>query len=94
MPANPKYLTNSPWQQFAKLSSGILGGYAISALLHAVLLQWFPFYSEILVTTIISLFIMWCILLIIPYLFENGWKVFGIYSMCILTLSTLYFLGN
>ncbi len=94
MPANPKYLTKSPWQQFAKISAGILGGYLITALLHMILAIWIPLHNEVLITSIFSLFIVWCVLLIVPYLFENGWKAWGIYGASIIMLYVLYFFAN
>lgn len=94
MPANPKYLTQSKWQKFAKLSAGILGGYLISALLHMVLILLLPFHKEALVSSTFSLFIVWVVLLIIPYLFKNGWKVWGLYLVVILFLSVLFYFVN
>ncbi|WP_062060720.1 hypothetical protein [Aquimarina longa] len=94
MPANPKFLTKSPWQQFAKISAGILGGYAISALLHMCMSLWLPNPKEVLVTTIFTLFIVWCGLLIVPFLFKNGWKAWGIYILIIIVLLGIYYLGN
>lgn len=94
MPANPKYLTQSKWQKFAKLSAGILGGYLISALLHMVFILLLPFHKEALVSSTFSLFIVWVVLLIIPYLFKNGWKVWGLYVVAILFLSVLFYFVN
>ncbi|WBX76848.1 hypothetical protein PG911_00900 [Tenacibaculum ovolyticum] len=94
MPANTKYLTKSPWQQFAKISAGILGGYIISALFHMVLALWLPIHKEIIISSIFTLFILWCVLLIIPYLFKNGWKVWALYLLITLLLYTAYYFGN
>lgn len=94
MPANPKHLTKSPWQQFAKISAGILGGYIISALLHMCLPLWLPNAKAVLITSIFTLFIVWCALLIIPFLFKNGWKAWLLYVGIIVVLFTIYYLGN
>ncbi|CAM1359961.1 hypothetical protein [Tenacibaculum xiamenense] len=94
MPANQKFLTKSPWQQFAKISAGILGGYIITAILHMILAIWVPLHNEVLITSIFTLFIVWCILLIVPYLFKNGWKAWGIYGVSIILLYALYFIAN
>ncbi len=94
MPANPKHLTKSPWQQFAKISSGIIGGYIISALFHMCLALWLPNSKDVLITSIYTLFIVWCILLIIPYLFKNGWKVWGLYLVISIVLYIIYYFGN
>lgn len=94
MPANPKYLNKSPWQQFAKLSAGILGGYIISSLLHMVLALFIFPHKIVIATSIVTLFIVWCTLLIIPYLFKNGWKVWGIYLFIIIILYILFYIGG
>lgn len=94
MPANLKHLTKSPWQQFAKISSGILGGYIISALVHMCLPLWLPFPKEVLITSIFTLFIVWCVLLIVPFLFKNGWKAWLLYLVIIAILFIIYYLGN
>lgn len=94
MPANSKYLTKSPWQKFAKLSAGIIGGYFIDALLHMNIALLLPVHHEVLVTTIVTFFIVWCALLILPYLFKNGWKVWGVYGISILLLLVSYYFNN
>lgn len=94
MPANPKYLTKSGWQKFAKISAGVLGGYIISTLLHMVLALWLPMHKEVMISSIFTLFIVWVALLIVPYLFKNGWKAWGLYLVVILLLYILYYFGN
>ncbi|QXP60426.1 hypothetical protein [Olleya sp. HaHaR_3_96] len=94
MPANTKYLNTSPWQQFAKISAGILGGYIISAVLHMCLSLWLPNPKEVLITSIVTLFIVWCALLIIPFLFKNGWKAWLLYIVIITLLYSIYLIGN
>lgn len=92
MPANPKYLTTSPWQKFAKISSGLLGGYSISALIHMCIALLIPFKKEVLVTSIFSMFLCWGTLLILPFLFKNAWKAWIYYLLTILFLSLTYYL--
>ncbi|MDB0600749.1 hypothetical protein [Tenacibaculum maritimum] len=94
MPANSKYLNKSPWQQFAKISAGILGGYIITALLHMSLALWLPHPKEVLITSIYTYFIVWTVLLIVPFLFKNGWKAWGLYILISLFFYVLYYSGN
>lgn len=94
MPANPKYLNKSPWHQFAKISAGILGGYIISALLHMSLALWLPAHKEILITSIATHFIVWGALLVVPFLFKNGWKAWLLYIVIIVVLYGIFYLGN
>lgn len=94
MPANPKYLTKNPWQKFAKLSAGILGGYLVTALLHMCLPLWLPNPKAVLITSIFTFFIVWCTLLIIPYVFKNGWKAWILYLGISIVLYGIYYVGN
>lgn len=92
MPANPKYLTTNKWQRFAKISAGILGGYLVSLAIHLALAQWFPNHENVLITFEFSLFLLWIVLLILPFLFNNGWKIWGIYlSVILFCFVTIYF---
>jgi VIT1/CCC1 family predicted Fe2+/Mn2+ transporter len=90
MPANKKYLTTSPWQKAAKIVAGVIGGYIISSLLHMIGALVIPHYKEILVTSIFTLFLIWMMLLIVPYLFENGYKVLICYVIVIAALYMIY----
>lgn len=94
MPANKKYLTTSSWQKFAKISAGLLGGYAIAALLHMCLPLFLPYPKEVLVTSIFTLYLVWVTLMLIPYLYENGWKVWLVYMAIIIVLYMIYSFGN
>ena len=92
MPANKKYLS-TPWQQFAKLTAGLIGGYIISALLCMCLALWLPNPKKVLITSIYLLFIFWTCFLIIPYLFKNGWVSWLVYLIIITVLYIGYYLG-
>lgn len=94
MPANPKYLTKSPWQKFAKISAGILGGYIVCALLHMCLPLWLPNPKAVLITSVFTFFMVWCTLLIIPFLFKSGWKVWLLYIVISVLLYIVYYFGN
>lgn len=94
MPANTKYLTKSSWHKAAKITAGIIGGYIITALLHLSLALWLPYHKEILITSIYTIFILWGVLLIVPFLFKNGWKVWILYIIISISLYGIYFLGK
>lgn len=91
MPANPKYLNKNPWQRFAKISCGVLGGYLIAALLHMILAILIPIHKEVLITSIITIFLIWCILMIVPFLFKNGWKAWLYYLITVIFLGVIYY---
>jgi len=94
MPANRKYLTYSGWQRFAKLSSGILGGYLIAALFHMALALWLPDHKMVLITSAYGIFIIWGMLMILPFLSKNGWKVWFIYLAVIFLLGIAVHYGS
>lgn len=94
MPANKKYLTYAPWQRFAKISAGIIGGYIISALLHMDLALWLPHHKEILISSIFTTFVVWCALFTFPFLFKNGWKAWLFYLGVIGILYAIFYFGN
>lgn len=93
MPANPKYLQKSSWQAFAKISAGIIGGYILTALLHLCLPLYLPNPKEVLITGIYTVFLVWTLFLILPFLFKNGWKVWLLYIIIAIVLYSLYSLG-
>lgn len=73
MPANPKYLTTSKWQRFAKLSAALIGSFLVTASLHlAAAACTSP--KVILKTAQFSMFMVWAALMFVPYLMNNGWK--------------------
>ncbi|MDC1162515.1 hypothetical protein OAT18_03655 [Tenacibaculum sp.] len=94
MPANSKYLTQSISQKVIKISSGIIGGYIISAMLHIALSLWLPFHKEILITSIYTLFLSWVTLLIVPFLFKNAWKILALYIIASLLLAVIIYFGR
>ncbi|MBT1704752.1 hypothetical protein [Chryseosolibacter indicus] len=79
MPANPKYLTHSGWQRFAKISAAILGGYLVTTALHLALAAWTS-HVTVIITSAFSSFILWVILMVLAFLPRNGWKVWLIYA--------------
>lgn len=91
MPANKKHLNPAFHQRFAKITAGFIGGFALTIalfLIPAVLTD----HVIVLFTLKFAGFIVWGAFMIIPFLFKNGWKVWGIYLMAIVLLSSLLFL--
>lgn len=86
MPANAKYLTVSPWQRFAKISAGILGGYLVAVARHVALAAWVN-HVNVLITSTFSGFITWAMLMIVAFLSKSGWRVWLLY----LLLSVFFF---
>lgn len=93
MPANPKYLTQSKGQRFAKITAAILGGYLVSVSFHLALASWFN-RTNVVVTTIFTGFILWVTLMVVAFLAKNGWKIWFIYLGLSLLFSVLIYLGQ
>ncbi|MCC9017982.1 hypothetical protein [Flavobacterium lipolyticum] len=93
MPANPKYLTQSKWQRFAKITAAILGGYFVSVTFHLALAAWFS-RADILMTMAFSGFILWVALMVVAFLAKSGWKIWGIYILITLIFSLFIYLGQ
>ena len=87
MPANPKYLSPNH-QKFAKLTCGVIGGYLVSFILHLLIGSLVPHTRNYLVTSIVTVYLLWGFLLILPYLFTNGWKIWLIY-LAIISMGAL-----
>ena len=93
MPANPKYLTQSKWQRFAKITAAILGGYFVSVTFHLALASWLN-RANVLMTMAFSGFILWVALMVVAFLAKSGWKIWGIYILLSLVFSLFIYLGQ
>lgn len=92
MPANRKYLTKSPWQRFAKISAGFVGGYVVTQAFHMLLIQWWnP--ANALITLRFGGFALWVTLFILAFLAKNGWKIWGIYLLSTAIMAVLIYLN-
>ncbi|MEM9831247.1 MAG: hypothetical protein AAF944_11465 [Bacteroidota bacterium] len=94
MPANPKYLTASKRQRFAKASASILGGFLVAASFHLALAAWLPDRKNIFATYSFSLFLVWMGLMFIPYLMKNGWTCWLWYGSITLFFSVIIYLAE
>lgn len=93
MPANPKYLTQSKWQRFVKITAAIIGGYLVSISFHLALATWLN-RADVIITMGFSGFILWVALMIVAFLAKKGWKIWLIYLALTLLFSALLFLGK
>jgi hypothetical protein len=91
MPANKKYLTQSPWIRLSKLLAGVLGGYLVTISFHAALTRVFP-KEYVMITSFITGYLLWAILLLVAFLIPQAWKTWMIYLVLIGVFSGLYFI--
>lgn len=90
MPANKKYLTQSPWQRFAKITAGFFGGYLVTLSLFMALAYWID-HKAVLLSLRFAGFLVWVTLLILAFLAKNGWKIWGIYLLISLLFSLIIY---
>ncbi len=93
MPANTKYLS-SGGQRFLKISAGILGGFIVTILFHNAIGSMLEFKGGLIITTGYTSFVLWATLMVIAFMFKNGWKIWGIYLLCIVLLGLIIFLNK
>ena len=94
MPAKKEYLT-SPGQRAVKIATAILGGYFLSITFHLLIGALLPTEGRdiVMLTSTFTLFLLWGILMILPFLAKSAWKVLGMYILLTLTFSiVIYFI--
>lgn len=94
MPANKKYLTHSKWQRFAKISAALLGGLSISICFFTSLAFLLQDHITVISIAVIGLFPLWILLIIVPFLAQNGWKIWLYYLITIILLIFLILYGK
>ncbi|MCC9041144.1 hypothetical protein LNQ81_00120 [Myroides sp. M-43] len=84
MPANKKHLETSVWQRILKITAGFVGGFFVSITLHLFLMYFFSA-PPVFTTMYVTGYVVWAILFVIAFLFDNGFKIWLIYiGLCIL----------
>ncbi|OIN60686.1 hypothetical protein [Arsenicibacter rosenii] len=89
MPANKKYLTRSPWIRLSKLLAGSLGGYLVTISFHAALTRVCP-KEYVIVTSFITGYLLWAILLLNAFLIPQAWKTWALYIVLMGVFSGIY----
>ena len=90
MPANKKHLSTSG-QRVLKITAGILGGYLVTVLFHNAIGSLLENKRGLIITSAYSSFLMWTALMVVAFLFKSGWKVWGIYLVCMVIFGTIIF---
>ena len=90
MPANTKYLTQNKTQRFAKISAAILGGFLASASTMLAWAVWSDTPKTAFFTYTFFMFIQWCTLMLVAFLFHDGWKCWAWYGGWTLLMAVLY----
>lgn len=77
MPANTKYLTQSPWIKLGKLSACILGCLVTTLSIFIALATWFD-RTAVMGTFMYSSFMVWTGLMLAVYWLPKVWQVWGL----------------
>nr|WP_067058958.1 hypothetical protein [Mucilaginibacter sp. L294] len=89
MPANKKHLTKSPWTRLSKILAGTIGGYTVMISFHLLLSKIFlP--QNVIVTSFITGYILWAILLLAAFIVSKVWKVWLAYAVLTALFSLPY----
>lgn len=90
MPANSKYLSSGT-DRAAKITAGLIGGYLLSAMLHYVLGLLVENKAVVVATSVYTLYMLWMVLFIIPFMMKSGGKAWLYYTIGIVLLAVLAF---
>ncbi|WP_057940158.1 hypothetical protein [Algoriphagus resistens] len=93
MPANKKYLSQSPWIKFGKLSAAIVGGLLASVSFHMALAIWTD-RTVILPTAVYTAFIIWVGLMLVSYWVPRVWQAWGLMALIALISALAIYLGR
>lgn len=91
MPANKKYFS-SPLQRVAKITAGLVGGYAVTVSFFLMLSLWIDRQS-VFFALVFAGFLLWCGLLILAFLAQNGWKIWAVYLAVTGLFSLIFYLN-
>ena len=89
MPANKKHLTKSPWIRTLKILAGTIGGYTVMFSFHLFLSKILP-REAVVVTSFITGYLLWGILLLWAFIADNVWKLWLLYIGLTLLFSMLF----
>lgn len=94
MPANPKYLTAHKGHRYAKVSAGILGGMLITVGTMLSIAVWFDDPKNVFISFVYLMYLEWCALILVAFLFKSGIKCWTWYGSAIFVLAAIYLLGR
>ena len=85
---------SGPGQRLLKVTAGILGGFIVTILFHNAIGSMLEFKGGLIITTGYTAFILWAALMVIAFMFKNGWKIWGIYLLCIVLLGIIIYFNK
>lgn len=92
MPANTKYLTQSPWIKFGKLTACVVGSLATTIAFYMALGSWFD-RAIVMGTFMYSSFMVWTGLMLVVYWLPKIWQAWGLLLLLIVVSFAVIYLG-
>lgn len=89
MPANKKYLSKSGWLRLSKILAGTLGGYAVMLSFHVFLTSFLP-KEEVIITSFLTGYLLWAILLLLAFIARKVWWVWLAYTILTILFALPY----
>lgn len=80
MPANKKHLTPPGWPRAVKVSAATIGSFLVSASFHLMWAAWAAKRKPVFITYSYTIFLMWCTLMLLAFLFKSGYKCWAWYG--------------
>ncbi|MEM1120721.1 MAG: hypothetical protein AAGJ18_09750 [Bacteroidota bacterium] len=93
MPANTKYLLQSPWARTSKIIAAIFGCLIASIVVHLALALWVDL-STFLSISIYGTFILWVAFILTIYWIKSPWKSWGMLLAVIAIGSVAIYFGK
>lgn len=93
MPANPEYLTKNPLQRFAKVSAATVGSLLVTAASMLAIAVWFDNPKLVFLTYAYAFPLLWCALMLVAFLFKNGWRCWALYGGIALVCAVVFLTG-
>ncbi|MEL6717467.1 MAG: hypothetical protein AAFO82_15325 [Bacteroidota bacterium] len=93
MPANKKYLLQSPWARTSKIIAAILGSLLASIAVHMALALWVDT-ATFLSISVYGTFLLWVGFMLLVYWFKSPWKSWGALLLVIVVAGAAIYLGK
>lgn len=90
MPANKAYLNQNKTQRIVKLTAAIIGSLMVTTSSMLAIASWVSRPKVVFMTYAYMLIVIWCGLMLLAFLFKNGWKCWLWYGLLTLIFILLF----
>ena len=93
MPANKKYLNQNKAQRIVKVTAALIGSLLVTVSSMLAIAVWVKQPGIVFMTYNYAFILIWCGLMLVAFLFENGWKCWLWYGILTVVFILTFFLG-